>query len=87
MALVPHAKRRDCFLLVALAVGFGTAALNAGRLGLSLALGAFLGRSPQSASSDHVHDAMTPRLLAVRDAFVALFFGSTIGHADRSGGR
>jgi CPA2 family monovalent cation:H+ antiporter-2 len=62
-------------LLVALAIGLGTAALTQA-VGLSLALGAFLAGLLVS-SSDHAHAAM-PRLLPLRDAFVALFF-VTIG--------
>jgi CPA2 family monovalent cation:H+ antiporter-2 len=62
-------------MLVALAIGFGTAALTQA-VGLSLALGAFLAGLLVS-SSEHAHAAM-PRLLSLRDAFVALFF-VTIG--------
>jgi CPA2 family monovalent cation:H+ antiporter-2 len=75
MSLVARMRSDEMLLLVALAVGFGTAALTQA-VGLSLALGAFLAGLLIS-SSDHVHDAMT-RLLPVRDAFVALFF-VTIG--------
>ena len=62
-------------LLVALAIGLGTAALTQA-VGLSLALGAFLAGLLIS-SSNHAHDTMA-RLLPVRDAFVAVFF-VTIG--------
>src|SRR5206468_4820292 len=55
--------------------GLGTAALTQA-VGLSLALGAFLAGLLVS-SSEHAHAAM-PRLLPLRDAFVALFF-VTIG--------
>ena len=75
MSLVARMRSDEMLLLIALAVGFGTAALTQA-VGLSLALGAFLAGLLIS-SSDHVHDAMT-RLLPVRDAFVALFF-VTIG--------
>src|SRR5882724_12875863 len=68
IALVARMRSDEMLLQVALAVGFGTAALTQA-VGLSLALGAFLAGLLIS-SSDHVHDAMT-RLLPVRDAFVA----------------
>jgi CPA2 family monovalent cation:H+ antiporter-2 len=75
MSLVARMRSDEMLLLVALAVGLGTAALTQA-VGLSLALGAFLAGLLVS-SSDHAHDAMA-RLLPVRDAFVALFF-VTIG--------
>jgi CPA2 family monovalent cation:H+ antiporter-2 len=61
----------ELFLLVALTIALGTAAVTQAA-GLSLALGAFLGGLIIS-QSDHAHDALA-RLLPVRDAFVALFF-------------
>jgi CPA2 family monovalent cation:H+ antiporter-2 len=75
MSLVARMRSDEMLLLVALAVGLGTAALTQA-VGLSLALGAFLAGLLIS-SSDYAHDAMA-RLLPVRDAFVALFF-VTIG--------
>ena len=61
----------ELFLLVALAIGLGTAALTQA-VGLSLALGAFLGGLLIS-GSDYAHEALA-RLLPLRDVFVALFF-------------
>jgi CPA2 family monovalent cation:H+ antiporter-2 len=75
MALVARMGNDEMLLLVALAIGLGTAALTQA-VGLSLALGAFLAGLLVS-SSEHAHAAM-PRLLPLRDAFVALFF-VTIG--------
>ena len=75
MSLVARMRNDEMLLLVALAIGLGTAALTQA-LGLSLALGAFLAGLLIS-SSEYVHDTMA-RLLPVRDAFVALFF-VTIG--------
>ena len=65
----------ELFLLVALAIGFGTAAVTQA-VGLSLALGAFLAGLMIS-GSEHEH-ATLARLLPLRDVFVALFF-VTIG--------
>ena len=65
----------ELFLLVALAIGLGTAAVTQA-VGLSLALGAFLGGLLIS-GSDYAHEALA-RLLPLRDVFVALFF-VTIG--------
>lgn len=65
----------ELFLLVALAIALGTAAVTQAA-GLSLALGAFLGGLIIS-QSRHAHGALA-RLLSMRDAFVALFF-VTIG--------
>ncbi len=62
-------------LLVALALGFATAALTQA-VGLSLALGAFLAGVVIS-GSEHAHETLA-RVLPLRDAFVALFF-VTIG--------
>ena len=75
MALVARMRNDEMLLLVALAIGLGTAALTQA-VGLSLALGAFLA-GLLIGNSDTAHDAMA-RLLPVRDAFVALFF-VTIG--------
>jgi CPA2 family monovalent cation:H+ antiporter-2 len=75
MSLVARMRNDEMLLLVALAVGLGTAALTQA-VGLSLALGAFLAGLLIS-GSDYAHDTMA-RLLPVRDAFVALFF-VTIG--------
>src|SRR5215510_280404 len=75
MSLVARMQNDEMLLLVALAIGLGTAALTQA-VGLSLALGAFLAGLLVS-SSEHAHAAM-PRLLPLRDAFVALFF-VTIG--------
>ena len=65
----------ELFLLVALSIALGTAAVTQAA-GLSLALGAFLGGLIIS-QSRHAHVALA-RLLSMRDAFVALFF-VTIG--------
>lgn len=71
--LLRRVKRTDnpeLFLLIAIAVCLGTAAL-AQAIGLSVALGAFLAGLSISASED-LHDAHT-QLVPLRDAFVALF--------------
>ncbi len=75
MTRVARTGSEELFLLVALAIALGTAALTQAA-GLSLALGAFLGGLIIS-QSDRAHDALA-RLLPMRDAFVALFF-VTIG--------
>jgi CPA2 family monovalent cation:H+ antiporter-2 len=75
MSLVARMRSDEMLVLVALAIGLGTAALTQA-LGLSLALGAFLAGLLVS-NSDRAHDTIA-RLLPVRDAFVALFF-VTIG--------
>lgn len=69
------ARERDMelFLLVAIAITVGTAALTA-RLGLSLALGAFLGGLMLS-ESEFAHETLA-RVLPLRDIFVAMFFVS-----------
>jgi len=76
--LIPPLMRRviktanpEFFVLVALALGFLTAALTQA-VGLSLALGAFLAGLLVS-ESEAAHQTME-RLLPLRDAFVALFF-------------
>ncbi|HTZ97552.1 MAG TPA: cation:proton antiporter [Terriglobales bacterium] len=63
----------ELFLLVAIAVCLGTAAL-AQAAGFSVALGAFVAGLSISGSED-LHDAHT-QLVPLRDAFVALFFVS-----------
>jgi K+:H+ antiporter len=65
----------ELFLMVALALGLGTAALTQ-TVGLSVALGAFLAGLVIS-NSDYAHETLA-RLLPVRDIFVAVFF-VTIG--------
>jgi CPA2 family monovalent cation:H+ antiporter-2 len=72
--LLTHVARmhsQEVFLLVALAIALGTAALTQ-TVGLSLALGAFLAGMLIS-QSDYAHETLA-RLLPVRDVFVALFF-------------
>lgn len=78
--VIPRILRRvkltcnpELFLLVAIAVCLGTAAL-AEAVGFSVALGAFLAGLSISGSED-LHDAHT-QLVPLRDAFVALFFVS-----------
>ncbi|MBI4571902.1 MAG: cation:proton antiporter [candidate division NC10 bacterium] len=71
MTRVARTRNQELFLLVALGVGLGTAAL-AQAVGLSLALGAFLGGLIIS-ESDYAHETLA-RLLSLRDAFVAMFF-------------
>ncbi|HLH07445.1 MAG TPA: cation:proton antiporter [Terriglobales bacterium] len=61
----------ELFVLVTVALGFGTAYLTEA-LGLSLALGAFLGGMLIS-GSDYAHE-MLAKLFPIRDIFVALFF-------------
>ncbi len=70
---VKRTNNPELFLLIAIAVCLGTAAL-AQAIGLSVALGAFLAGLSISASED-LHDAHT-QLVPLRDAFVALFFVS-----------
>jgi K+:H+ antiporter len=71
MRRVVKAANAEFFVLVALALGFLTAALTQA-VGLSLALGAFLAGLLVS-ESEAAHEAME-RLAPLRDAFVALFF-------------
>ena len=71
MTRVARMQSQELFLLVALAIGLGTAALTQA-VGLSLALGAFLAGLIIS-ESDYAHETLT-RLLPIRDAFGALFF-------------
>ncbi|PYO58472.1 MAG: hypothetical protein DMD83_03885 [Candidatus Rokuibacteriota bacterium] len=75
MTRVARTRSPELFLLVALALGLGTAALTQ-TVGLSLALGAFLAGLLIS-ESDYAHETLA-RLLPLRDVFVALFF-VTIG--------
>ena len=75
MTRVARTQNQELFLLVALAIGLGTAAVTQ-MVGLSLALGAFLAGLIIS-GSDYGHETLA-RLLPLRDAFVALFF-VTIG--------
>ena len=72
---VARTRSTELFLLVALAMALGTAALSQAA-GLSLALGAFLAGLLVS-ESDYAHETFA-RVLPLRDAFVALFF-ATIG--------
>ena len=71
MARVAATRSDELFLLVALVIGLGTAAVTHAA-GLSIALGAFLGGLLIS-ESDYAHEALT-RLLPLRDVFVAMFF-------------
>ena len=71
MARVAATRSDELFLLVALAIGLGTAAVTQA-VGLSLALGAFLGGLLIS-ESDFAHETLA-RLLPLRDVFVAFFF-------------
>ena len=75
LARVAKMRNDELYLLVALALGFATAALTQ-VVGLSLALGAFLAGVVIS-GSEHAHETLA-RVLPLRDAFVALFF-VTIG--------
>lgn len=75
MTRVARMKNDELYLLVVLALGFATAALTQA-VGLSLALGAFLGGVIIS-GSENAHETLA-RVLPLRDAFVALFF-VTIG--------
>lgn len=66
-------KNEELFLLAAIAICLGTAALSQ-VVGFSIALGAFLAGFSISATKD-LHEVHA-RLLPLRDAFVALFFVS-----------
>lgn len=68
---VARTRDEELFLLVALALGLGTAALTQA-VGLSLALGAFLAGLLIS-ESDFAHETLA-RLLPLRDTFGAFFF-------------
>jgi CPA2 family monovalent cation:H+ antiporter-2 len=71
LTYVARMQSQEVFLLVALAIALGTAAITQA-MGLSLALGAFLAGLLIS-ESDYAHETLA-RLLSLRDAFVALFF-------------
>jgi monovalent cation:H+ antiporter-2, CPA2 family len=71
LARVARTCSQELFVLVTIALGFGTAYLTES-LGLSLALGAFLAGMLIS-GSDYVHQTLS-QLLPIRDIFVALFF-------------
>ena len=75
MARVPRTPNDELRILVALGLGFATAAATQA-LGLSLALGAFLAGMIVS-ESNVAHETLTD-LLPLRNAFTALFF-VTIG--------
>jgi CPA2 family monovalent cation:H+ antiporter-2 len=68
---VARTRDPELFLMVALALGLGTAALTQ-EVGLSLALGAFLAGLLIS-TSDFAHEVLA-RLLPLRDTFGAFFF-------------
>jgi K+:H+ antiporter len=68
---VARTRDEELFLLVALAIGLGTAAVTQA-VGLSLALGAFLAGLLIS-TSDFAHETLA-RLLPLRDTFGAFFF-------------
>jgi monovalent cation:H+ antiporter-2, CPA2 family len=71
LTYIARMQSQEVFLIVALAIALGTAALTQA-IGLSLALGAFLAGLLIS-GSDYAHETLA-RLLSLRDAFVALFF-------------
>ena len=73
LALVARVGTPELFPLAALVIAFGTA-LAAGRLGLSLPIGAFLAGLALSGSL-YAHQVFA-ELLPLRDAFVAIFFTS-----------
>jgi CPA2 family monovalent cation:H+ antiporter-2 len=71
MTRVARTRSQELYLLVALALGFATAAATQA-VGFSLALGAFLAGMVIS-ESEYAHQTLA-QLLPLRDAFVALFF-------------
>lgn len=75
MTRVARTGSEELYLLVAIAIGFATAAATQA-VGFSLALGAFLAGMVIS-ESEYAHQTLA-QLLPLRDAFVALFF-VTIG--------
>ncbi len=75
MAHIPDTRDHELRILIALALGFATAAVTQG-LGLSLALGAFL--AGMIVSESEVGHEILKDLLPLRNSFVALFF-VTIG--------
>jgi CPA2 family monovalent cation:H+ antiporter-2 len=79
MTRVARTGNPELFLLVALAIGLGTAALTQ-TVGLSLALGAFLAGLLIS-DSDYAHETLAS-LLPLRDVFVAMFFVTIGGLVD-----
>jgi K+:H+ antiporter len=79
MTQMARMRNPELFLLVALAIGLGTAALTQA-VGLSLALGAFLAGLLIS-ESDYAHETLA-RLLPLRDTFGALFFVTVGGLID-----
>jgi CPA2 family monovalent cation:H+ antiporter-2 len=75
MQRVARTANQELFVLVAVSLGFATAALTRA-MGLSLALGGFLAGVIIS-GSDCAHETLS-KLLPLRDVFVAIFF-VTIG--------
>jgi monovalent cation:H+ antiporter-2, CPA2 family len=75
MAHIPDTREHELRILIALALGFATAAVTQG-LGLSLALGAFL--AGMIVSESEVGHEILKDMLPLRNSFVALFF-VTIG--------
>jgi CPA2 family monovalent cation:H+ antiporter-2 len=75
LARVARTNSQELLVLVAIALGFATAAITQA-VGLSLALGAFLAGMVIS-GSEYAHHTLS-QLLPIRDIFVALFF-VTIG--------
>lgn len=75
MSRVARTHSEELYLLVALVIGFATAAISQAA-GLSLAAGAFLAGMIVS-RSEYAHETLA-HLLSLRDTFVALFF-VTIG--------
>lgn len=71
LAMVARTCSDEIFVLVAVAICLGAAALTQA-VGLSLAIGAFVGGLTIS-GSEHAHHALE-KLTPLRDAFVALFF-------------
>lgn len=71
LTYVARTRNQELFLLVALALALGMAAVTQAA-GLSLALGAFLAGLLIS-DSDYAHELLA-RVLSLRDVFVALFF-------------
>jgi CPA2 family monovalent cation:H+ antiporter-2 len=72
---IPETRNQELRVLVALALGFATAAMTQA-LGLSLALGAFL--AGMIVSESQIGHEILADLLPLRNSFVALFF-VTIG--------
>ena len=75
MRRIARTQDQELFFVVLIAICFGTAALTQA-VGLSLALGAFIGGLLIS-GSEYAHHSLT-QLFSLRDMFVALFF-ATIG--------